>query len=882
MNRLIGPTGLVLGTLLGCQDHSQPIVGPASDIQAEFEEARVAAELDDGADLENGGKFGEPLQPMSTRWISQSLQAKLERVLPNRAETIDRFTRTIEALRRKDQWLNLAMEDPWGTSMVRPNDGPPGPSMLDLARDEKRMLDLIRDEYVSESAASDDEKKGVVALYEKSVLRLLADRSVDAEAQSEIYDRLLQNEIEPLVLFMNLKSRLTDEYRLSTSRKVLQGLRSRRCGPWTTIAMTRVCNMEWAAFPVEERRQLTLRFLEAIPEMLHEISQLDDWKEQQLQFVAYLRVAYLKLNHHARIKLVEDIIDLFESEDCPKACDAYFMHSVVSRLHFDIARYARGGDFIQKLTAQQYEDFSDHSEKDTLHLMSSFALRPDDVFALRRIIDAELKSGDAPYSVEQLCRVAQTMAYDYESVIDVLCYHSQPRWGGNRRKMLRLIEQTVDLALIEQTGNAVYDKPLNTYLSEYGLFGNLTDRLTFPANLNQLRERLFAPPPDSSIEGLGDRLTMDMFTLILRLAWDSSDLETVSKLLRQHGESLNEAWLHHRRLSVDWLWAFDTAYQDAEVDRASLKSLHEELIVGDEDFDDARFQRIEDALAKLVPHAKRRIQELSTEIQELKSEKEPDPITSVDQQDAEQPETPWEPGTRDPVLSWVYTELEGEEEYKNLALQIRSWTLLHKGLTRLSKVATDYEQGKAVEILQGHATDWIATGHGVVGRYSTEIRVNVHNQDSYLLFEFPIRFQLPFQVEMTVRRGQCDADPYGIALFAGPVATGALSSEASGRSLRFSPGYPMIMQDRLPLERLADNYFHQERLVPVPGRAVMRIEMTKNSTQSYVNDKLITETNFPNNPLGIIGFGRIAGDEFTGVPNRESKYAIESVRVTPR
>ncbi len=868
--------------LFGCTDNSAPIfvMTPAkqAELDAEAEATRAKAELEAQLYKESGRQYGEPTFRISAEMLSEENQNKLRALLPDRAETNAQFVDAIELLRTNDPWLDAAVDDPWGTSMVRPNQTPPGPPLLEFAKLAKQMTDLIRDEYLRESQDSEESKAKLIELYEANMLRLLAERSIDDDVQTKIFDRHLSGEVEPLLLLMNLSYTLTKGNRYQVSIKVLEGLQSRKCSPWTKIALIRHCKMDFTDFPPEQRRQLSMMLFDAVGEMLREISKQDDWIDEQAVLVYNLRPAFAQLNSHARVELVERIVNLYQSDDCPAACDEYFVHSVISQLHYHIARHARGGDFIYKLTDKQNREFSSHSELNTYHLMRAFVLRPDDVFGLRRIMEAQLVSSDSPYTVEQLFRVAQTMAYDYQSLMEVTSSRAQPRWGGSRRKQQGLLKQTVELALIPQSGEAIYDEPLNKFLYEVGTFGNLSKRLEFPQAMMQFQQQFLEPSEDVADE----RQTFLMLMTVLRLAWDRSDLPTVATLVQLHGDRMSSAWLHHFRISPDWLNAFINAYRgtDLEQARQALATLHRELIVGDEQFDDARLKRVEEALATIVPLADAEINALEANL-EAESVSPADDQTDSMEPVALQQNSPAAPSVWDPVCSWHKQDLQADPRKQKVQFDKRSWMMIRDGLARLHQVANGYHAGQSVEIIQGHATDWNLMGNGLVQRNAGDVRVTVHNRDSTFLAEFPIRFELPFELEMIVRQGSCDADAYGMALFAGPVDVAALSAEASGRSLRYSPGYPMLMQDRLPRERLADEHYHEERMLSIPSKATLKIRMTKNGSSSFYNDRLVTETSYINRPLGIVGFGRRAGDTFVGPPDRQSSYTIESFKVTP-
>jgi hypothetical protein len=324
--------------------------------------------------------------------------------------------------------------------------------------------------------------------------------------------------------------------------------------------------------------------------------------------------------------------------------------------------------------------------------------------------------------------------------------------------------------------------------------------------------------------------------MILRVLWDAGDIDRYISVSKSCENGVSESVLLSRYIPSGLATLVYNAYEQEDAPKDAIVILQQELFCGDEKFDPERWKRIDDALGVL-----KRSVESKTE-------------TSEDQEAAANDQT---------------------DESDSVAALLGMATALRETIGR-------YHDGEELSLIDD-SIPWTAYGNGykntTVSINSSTIDIQASCQNDYLIMSQPLRFEMPFEVELDVKQGKCDADPYGIALFAGQVSPNSTDSDTSGRSLRYSPGYPMVMQDRLPAERLRGPFYHEQRLIPVPPKATLRMEVHAGNVRSYVNEKLITESDAPVDTGGHLQFGRRAGDSFTGVPDKTAIYQITGLRI---
>ena len=803
----------------GQVDHSPDKASPT-------ESAQVAA-----------GHFGSPTDDQryaggeadaTPEMIPADLLAKLKSHRPDSKQVRDQLSKKIEELRAESKWLDESLDEPIDNSLLTEDGKNPGPNTNARMLEAKALADELLQDYLEHSDDSDADKQLLTELYEKNILDLVSEREPDYEIQTKIFDKFKAGDIDPLVLFLNLSYKnMYSNYRREVSAQVPAGLRSRTCSSATFLKLIEKTSMATGIHSDGEKAWMTKSVLVMLPDFLRRRKADEVYSSHAQAMVVQLRD---KMRAEGELDYLRLLLQLRETE--PQIVPDSLFHRVLFDLYWSFASKARGGRFINEVSEQKLEVFDEFSEIATDHALAAYLADPGNPYLAKDLLSLELTASSTPLSMHQWYRVAMMTQSDSSYSARKMSWSLMARFGGSRNLVQGYTRRLIEQAMGAPDNQIVFDKAMEKYMQDEGWFGNIAKRSELYESFKELVDHL-----DELNDGKIDpRLNNLHLVMILRVLWDAGDIERFIRVSESCVNGVSESVLLSRYIPSRLTTLVYRAYEQEGAPKDAIVTLQQELICGDERFDDQRWKRIDDALDVLGRAVKTA------------------PETTEDEKNL----TDDENGHTDSVAELLDV------------------------MTALRETIGKYHQGQEVNLIDS-SIPWTPYGNGyrntTVSINSSTIDIQVNCQNAYLVMSQPLRFEMPFEVELDVKQGKCDADPYGIALFAGQVSPNSTDSDTSGRSLRYSPGYPMIMQDRLPAERLRGPFYHEQRLIPVPPMATLRMEVREEGVRSFVNDHLITESDGPVDTGGHLQFGRRAGDTFTGVPDKTAIYQITGLRI---
>ncbi len=500
------------------------------------------------------------------------------------------------------------------------------------------------------------------------------------------------------------------------------------------------------------------------------------------------------------------------------------LHAVLERIYSKISAAARGGDFADQVTDRGWKVFRDHAQLSMLHLLRRVEADPQHSTAWKELFERSIRSGVPLVSNAQMYRLTLMSQRDSFATTDLMATAMQSRWGGSNEQLMNFINLLVDFSKADVDNRYVFHQAIWELLQDLGPFGSLAERTTLDESLLELLDDWQANHGDDP----DPRMQQRPFNLIIRLLWDRGDLERIASMQRTYPPFVDNSGLYDYKCPSWAVQQVMSVWNQPGCPRESLARLQQGLFVGDEFYRDEELKQLgRDA-------------------------------TTLSDWETSRPEH-------------VVTE-EGSQERDDwdaaqfAALNFRS------SLSNLEA----YRRGEVVSLSSDDAAPQTIYSGYDSGRTDGKTVIRCRADNSRTHYVPMLRFEPPHTLEITVRQGPCDTDPYGVALFAGQVSPNSTSSPQRGRSLRYSPGYPMVMQDDLPAERLLGRGFVQRRIIPVMTYSTMHLVVTPTGSRGYLDGELISETNDGINTRGHVSMGRVCGAVFTGVSRQPVSYTIKS------
>ncbi len=766
-------------------------------------------------------RYGAYNRGMASSDIPEEFQTTLTEMLAEVSDLDDEFERVLNQRRQQSPWLDQALDDPEGTPLLTDDGNLPGPTTRELVRALQPLYDAFVADYEQNSSDSVVDKKIAIDRFRKVMTDVCIGDPPDKDSIAQIQAAFEAGDVDPITLYplLNYQS-LSARVRRQCLQSVAAALKLRPCSSLTKFML--VSAMRTMVISNDDRIRCTVAAIESVAEVLQQHHSVGP----QLDYFIYNVTAVM--NPAGYIDYLTKVL-----EQDTKIVPAHLRHYLVSGVYERIAMTARGSDFISNVAREQLKVFEGNISVESLHLLKAWSLAPNHPLYPKELLSNEMRSGTTPLSTLQWYRIALSTQADARSTTKAITRALQPRWGGSMQSLEEYSKQLI--AMGKKPGvRLLFDIPMTVYFGERSLGPSTSVDTEFDELLLELLdhwEALNGDQPDS-------RLRASQAIIIVRLLWDAGELDRLDEFMDRYQQTFEHdqcysllvpAWL------VDQVMAVRKHYPSEAWD-----VLQKELLVGPETFDEQRWERINKAM--------RTVRELV-------------PQPSNDAEDSGE--------SRE-----VGEAADGADENQpSVARQ-----LLHQYEVLHNKIRA-YHDGEEVDFILGGKIALTRVGYGAIQFNDDSIDIDVSCQSNRLIFFTPLRFQLPLVVEMDVVQGECDADAYGIALFVGPVSTDSTASSFSGRSLRYATAFSMAMQDRLPSEFLTGENFVQKQLSSTPEKATLKMEARSTGTRSYVNDELISETDYPLRTGGNIQFGRWSNGLFDRRPAKSASYKITSIRV---
>lgn len=813
---------LIALILVGCGERRE--VAPALPQPSQLENARVPAAEES---LEHRYARGPLAVPPNG--FSDEFAKLIGAYRPESREARRSFIKLIGEMRSDNAWLDQSLDDPINAPMATKDGKNPGPNTHQRFLEMKQLTDNLLTDYQDSSDDSEADKAQMAELYQAVILDLLAGREPDSAAQTKIFGKFKAGSKEPLVLFMNLEyDTLLQENRDAVTACIPAALRFRKCSPETIFALITLSGIYVDAISETDRVFLVEQLFEALPGFLARRNS-DPLTAHHAH--AWLKLVYDRLNSAGKQDLIRTLLKLREGEGGAELVPADLLHQILAGFYWQIAAEARGSRFIAEVSESDLGTFAEFGQKATDHAIAAYVSAPEDPYLIKSLLAIQLQLGSTPYSLPELHRIAMMTQCDSSFSSERMAWAMMPRYGGSPELEEGFAVRLINQAMIAPDNQLVFESAMENYLRDAGWFSNIAKETQFGPAISRLIKHL------AEINGgeRDKRLTRLQAALAFRTLWDGGDLEGLIDLDRMCEGFVDDTWYSSRYTPTWMVRQILVALEHPNAPKDAIIELQRELIRGDQHYDEARWQRIDAALESLRK------------------------VVIIDLE-AEPPDDDF----------WRES-LEDQPESASLSRVLSLFTLLRKTMK-------SYQAGEQIDLINPMGV-WTNYGAASVSFNADSIDVRATSNNSDLIVSQPLRFEMPFIVEMDVNYGECNDDNFGIALYAGQVSPNSTYSKTAGQSLRFAPCHGLIYQTRLPAARFQDEHYHEQGISPVPETATLKMKVHAGGVISYINDELITDTKFTVNPEGHLQFGRLCGFGFAGASDTPMTYKISSFRV---
>lgn len=137
--------------------------------------------------LQSGLKVGD---------VPAELLERIERYLPDETKTIEKFLSLVQERVESDDWLLASFRDPYSTPLYRDDGEPVGPSTSSQMKDLKRQYDFLLEDYLKNSADSQETKIAVKKSYDKETFDTFM-QVYTSEKRTTDFEKAMLAEHEP-------------------------------------------------------------------------------------------------------------------------------------------------------------------------------------------------------------------------------------------------------------------------------------------------------------------------------------------------------------------------------------------------------------------------------------------------------------------------------------------------------------------------------------------------------------------------------------------------------------------------------------------------------------------------------------------------------------
>lgn len=748
--------------------------------------------------------------------VSAALWEKLQRCQVDSSTVRKRMRAQVDRMRQHNAWLDASLNDPIDTPLLTGEGNLPGPTTIQASENERTFAGELLDEYLRYSKQAAVDQQALKECFEGSIDSLVTQRPVDETPQRKVYQKYRAANYEPLVLYLNLRN-----VGLHASDRTMISNQLRPAFGLRSLtgetAFGIACLINGKTLEPANRVWLTAYLIRALPYFLDSESfKVDDAEHPQ-----HLAATIIdQFNAAGDLDYVEWMLDLYDGTANPLGDEG-----IVAKLKpHDEEGTAMTNGLRHEMLSRFYESL------------------------------AEGIRGE-----EYLVDLSSSQLAEYQRMGRLATDHAIAWWTiqpGNRHVVKRLMDLETRWGGVGYSVAQLGRLAMLNHADDPQIFKTVTDSLAFAEELGQLEHfttRVIEQTANEQAHFTFERPVHTWMNLRGRFS-RIGETEVGRALIKVIESCETEQEGLERCLTCDQVALLYRAMWDAG--RLDLIAQTDQW-AGSKGMNDWINETgvsgyIVRSMAKTAADPNYPPGVIATLVNEFWIDDEhwdDSRLSRVDE-----------------VIATLNKSLSSESDEPG-----RYWQTLRDQMA-------DYLDGKPVELIG--SKNWISFGDASVSLNPGSIRIKTDRVNASLLLTYPLRFEMPFEVEMHVRQGACQDDPYGIALFVGQCSPGGIDQFTSGRSLRYAPGYQMVMQDRLPGEKLSGEHYHEQPLPNPPKLAVLKMRVRQDGVASYLNDELITDSSVSVKPDGIIQIGRRCDDRFEGVPEGEVFYQIQSVRVT--
>lgn len=761
------------------------------------------------------GRYATYNHGISRGQISKELNDLLDALLPDRDIVTSEFDQTLARIRQGNSYLDQALRQPDTTPIQTPENKLPGPRMQDVIRGFSPIYEALLADYEANSADSLEVKEQIARLHRSACFKTLS-----KDQLNELLNLYEAGHHDPLVLIDLLRFEELDKSKArQIQQHVVSSFRSRECSDLTRVHAAFCLNSLRGYMPPDDLVYVTKMILESMPKVW---SQYGHNEQLRPMLFSLTEQAMYIMNGYGSCDLA---LTFLKGND--ETYPPVLRHAIASLVYGQVMLQS------PKPHMGSYDQLKDCQAR---HLLKAWPLDLKNGQLMRWLLTSKRRSGVQPLSASQWFRIALTTISDDRWFMRFHTRTLQPMSGGTVEALAAFSKILIDLAAVDPGFPLLYHSPAQAVVEEESWSVNAATGTGLGEQMAAFVDMLKQASPDKP----DSRLTTTDAALTYRILWDAHDLKRLAWFSDTYRSILDRGTLYDYRIPLQLSEPTLRAFSGPGA--AAWQTIQADLLNGNENFDDAKLQRIADALDEAEKHV-----------------------------DAANP------GERD-----TKSDAKPAEESKDIeSLPVGELITICR---QLLKFATDYHNGETVELIANGPVGWSCSGNCDVSYNSDSIDIESNCLSHDLMFTQPLKFKIPLVVEVVLIPDPTnDGDPYGVALYVGPHAPIGTHGRTSGRSLRYSSGpmgldQPILRQSKLPHDLPDDPHFVQEAIYPIEN-VFLKMEVWENGTRSYVNNTILSETSYSMRTLGHVELGRSSRMSFMA-PNLNAKYSIKRMRIS--